>query len=250
MFDLSLQDNIPTIIDKLTDLEKTQLPFALSAALNDTAFEARKAVVDHVGDVFTIRGEWSGGFRVEKATKSNPVAGLGSLHDSLALHSEGGTLRAKSSSGRFVPTLAARQGGVFSGKIQKGLKPRALMRKISSARKPKKRGKGRADPKPFLLNNLPGGGSGIFIRSGASRLPIVRLFSIKDEVKIDRKFNFEAVAERVAATRLRENFISRLDRALTTAKGGEIKSSYVAALKASPSGTGGFAPSTLSQITR
>lgn len=259
MFKLGVGDNLDEIIAALTDVERRQLPFAMAGAANDMAFAGRKVAVNRLQSSFTIRKKWSGGFRVEKATKAKPHAVLGSTHGSLKLHETGGSLKSRSFSGRYIPTLAAREGGSFSGKVQRGLKPKALLKKIAKAearsRGGKRRGKKGGSPGAFIIKDKRGKISGIFSRSSKSRLPIEKLFSVKNSVKIERTLKFGVTLENLTDRKFTTLFVSRLDQAFKTAKGGAIKSSFIAEKKASLMARSSFddtsfSSSTLTQITR
>lgn len=55
---ISIYLNADAVLSKLTDLEKTQLPYAMKLGLNRTAEEVQKAQARHLGDVFDIRRPW------------------------------------------------------------------------------------------------------------------------------------------------------------------------------------------------
>lgn len=59
-----------------------QVPFALSYALNETAWRARGKVIGTLTDYFVIRNKWTErGINVEKSTKRHLVAAVGSTRD-------------------------------------------------------------------------------------------------------------------------------------------------------------------------
>jgi len=67
--------DIGRLQSRLTDLARSQIPFATAGALNDTAFEAREAVIKEVDRTFVSPTPFTRrGVRVRKATKQNPVA--------------------------------------------------------------------------------------------------------------------------------------------------------------------------------
>jgi hypothetical protein len=74
MVTLNIQDNIAEFKKQLNIVQRSQIPFALSQALNDTAFEVRAAGVEQAKTVFNNRKNWWSnrrtGFEVKTSNKN------------------------------------------------------------------------------------------------------------------------------------------------------------------------------------
>lgn len=68
------QRDIEKLINKFTDLEKKQMPYATMLATNNLAFAALDAHRDEVQGMFNWKSKAPNALRVKKATKSNPIA--------------------------------------------------------------------------------------------------------------------------------------------------------------------------------
>lgn len=67
-----------------------QVGYALSRALNETAWQARQRLVADLPETFTIRNKWTErGINVKKSTKANLVAAVGSTRDYMVAQAEG-----------------------------------------------------------------------------------------------------------------------------------------------------------------
>lgn len=109
MLDLDYSTNIDDVIDRLTELEKKHVPYALSRTINRLTYEGRDVVIDQLPRRFTIREKSlkaSGGGRralwVKPNNKSQPViqSEIGTPFWFLEDQEVGGTRRGKSGEGR------------------------------------------------------------------------------------------------------------------------------------------------------
>jgi hypothetical protein len=81
----------------LRALYKDQIPFATKVALDATAFDARRTLVDELRQHFTVRTDWTARrMRVQKATKQDLVSYVGSTAPYMELQALGGVKRPRS----------------------------------------------------------------------------------------------------------------------------------------------------------
>lgn len=76
MFKVNIDSNINEIINGLNDLEKKQIPYATSLALNNTAQQAMKAMKNKIDKDFGVTASWNKvggkyGIRKKSSTKKN-----------------------------------------------------------------------------------------------------------------------------------------------------------------------------------
>jgi len=230
---ISPASNLEEITGYLTELEATQVPFATVLALNRTAAEAQTTIKEELPQKFTLRRDWvSQGLRLQVATKGRPVA-LVFTKDWFMEDQETGAERTPTKAPTlFAPTKVVRAGEDLSGEIPADLRPKALMRQIKQGGRPRRGQIGpqmASMPKPFIAK-FSGGRTGLFIRRGKDRLPIVLLYTLKDAIKIKPRWGFDATTAGVSDKVLRREFIKALDEALKSAKGGPIHSAYVSHL--------------------
>ncbi len=68
------QRDIEKLVNRFTDLEKKQMPFAAMVATNNLAFAALNEHRDEVQGMFNWKSKAPNALRIKKATKSNPIA--------------------------------------------------------------------------------------------------------------------------------------------------------------------------------
>jgi hypothetical protein len=91
MITIGVKSTIRKTIAALSAFDEKQFPFAVSKALNDTAYEARKAIQAAMPSEFTIRRDFViEGVVVESATKQNLVATVFDRDDFMARQEYGG----------------------------------------------------------------------------------------------------------------------------------------------------------------
>ena len=221
--------NLDPLLRSLSRLERENLPFAEAVALNETAFQARVALMAQMPRKFNLRNNrLKKGFRVNKANKKQPTRESSVTHlDSwMSLHEKGGHKRpAKGASSMGVPAEGTlKRGRSASGKIRPGFWPRNLL-KNKGATDPTKagamggrgnRGKGRV--KAFMVEH--GGHQRIVTREkrGADRDKLVGLYTMASEVKVKPRWDFEKTVRGVAKNKLAKNFQKAMARAVETSK--------------------------------
>lgn len=219
--------NLDPLLRSLNRLERENLPFAEAMALNETAFQARGALVAQMPNKFDLRNNrLKRGFRVNKAHKKQPTRESSVTHlDSwMSLHEMGGKKRpAKDASSMGVPAEGTlKRGRTASGKIRTGFWPRNLL-KNEGATDPKiagamggrgNRGRGRA--KAFMMEH--GGHKRIVTREkrGADREKLVGLYTLTTEAKVEPRWDFVKTVRGVAKNKLAKNFQKALARAVET----------------------------------
>ena len=205
---LNIRDDIARATRHLTVIERKQIPFALSGAINDTLFDVRKQIVGVTArNAFTVRNKRFLGvaIRVEKAKKTKLN---GAVFDrlgraSLGLHARGGIKRAR---GQHVaiPTKAVEAKRTASGKIPKRLTPRTVLSK--------------AGRRAAFKIKFRSGQEAIVRRKGKKATPLEVLYLLERSVRIRKQFRFIEDAEKVAKRVLPGHFRTRLRKALRTAR--------------------------------
>ena len=126
---ISVKSNISTFAKAMDAFGKNQIPFATAMAMNSTAFDVRKQIVDDTyPNSFTVRNKRfaSAMFRVEKATKRKLVARVYDRlgRDYMVNQAEGGVKRPRGNH-IAIPGRAIKR--TASGKIPKGRQPRNVL---------------------------------------------------------------------------------------------------------------------------
>lgn len=185
---------------QLDDTADDQLPFALAAALSDTARTARDEVRERLPKFFTIRNRGvRSAIEYKSANKRDPEpAAL--VHTQewagfLTLHAIGGTKRARGSR-VAVPTSIVKR--TASGRVPKRFQPRPL--------------RGR---RGLQESALPGGR---LIVRGVRSVPrgLSIFYHLVRGAKIRKSWPLEDEVARVVARDMRSNFERRFDQALAT----------------------------------
>lgn len=220
-----------------------QARYASMLAINETMLAVQTFTISELlPEKFTLRAKgapWQKpgtkyGFNLKFATKQNPVGVLGSQADWLDLQERGGT---KKVDGHRVaiptPAHKAKSEIMTAAKKPKALLKEALTTQIRRASADSsKAGKAKLKrlnrqmkalskmtQKPFLTdsvkNNLP---SGIWVRTGKERLPIMPLFIFKEEVPIEIRLGFEPAGGKLAAQLFPQKFEITFQKAISTAR--------------------------------
>ena len=214
--EVNVKADVKALTKELNRIQKKQIPFATSKALNEVAFDVRKTLQTVLPDYidaptpYTIRG-----VQVEKSTKKKLVAtvgfrgkgfgkGQGSVAPSDYMHyqTKGGT-RTPRGTAIGVPTKHLRvnkYGNIARGKIKKFL---ANTTKYFSG-----------TPK-----GIGGGAAGIWERMGRGGRGKIRMV-VGWEPKADyrKRFPFEKVVKQSVNVNFRKRFESALRVALGTAR--------------------------------
>jgi len=182
----------------LEALRKDQVPYATARALTSVANEARKSVVDRLGNKYKLRGVWwkAGqrfGVNVVTAKKKDTpiVSSVFSRADWLSLHETGGIKKA--SGGRIaIPTHNVKRSA--AGKITKANRPRNLKNKWESE---------------------TSGGPAIFQLKGGELKP---MYWLEDSAKIEKGLEFRNTAQDLFKKRFKTIFNLELNKTIATAR--------------------------------
>lgn len=190
---------------------KDQIPFVTAQAINSTAFDVRKKIVeDTYKDAFDVKNTRFPSFAtkpVKKANKKKLIASVGNLgkkvFDYLELHAEGGTKKPR---GRHIAIPSRDLRDEFPDKIPKRQRPKAIMKKKGGIIF--KTGKGI----PIIAYRKPKRGK----RGKAGDLEIKYILIKK--AKIDKEFKFYEDARKKAVKVYERNWKKQFARAIRSAK--------------------------------
>ena len=185
-----------------------QVPFAMSLALNKTAFDARNKLRDDLPDHFTIRNRRTrSGIRVGKATKSKLEAEIGSLDDYMARQGLGGTKRPGKAGYVAIPSRKIRgKGG--RRKTTPAKWPKALIAKDEKKKVRK-------------LSLVPGSAGNLLLmrKAGGKRNPRFELlYVLAKQAKVPQRWPLEETVEDVVARRWHINQAAAFEQAIRTAR--------------------------------
>lgn len=204
MITLDVSADFDRLERSLLDMEKRQLPFAISQALTSTAFDVRKQLVDRTWprsvDVRDARFI-NAALRVDKASKRILVAGVYDRleRDFLERQARGGI---KTGRGHDVaiPTerVKARRG---ARGVPKSLRPRQVL------------------DKPTGFVKAVRGKRVVFRRVGGKRNPKVEaLYTLVPAARVRRSFPAYRDARDVVGRRIGKHFHTSFERAMRTAR--------------------------------
>lgn len=196
MVGIDVRVEIRDTVRYLDRTQRRQVPYATALALNDTAFDARGAVVPHSFEAaFDMKNaRWPGvAIRVAKATKTRPIA---SVYDrlgrgSLNLHADGGIKRPKGSR-LAVPADRGRYRN-----------QRTAKRAIASAK--------------TIRVRLRSGVEALVQRQGRGGRRLKLIAILAPQARIGRRFGFYEDAQAATVRVFGRNFDRALARALSTA---------------------------------
>lgn len=126
---INVQSNISTFAKAMDAFGRDQIPFATASALNSTAFDVRKQIVeDTYPNSFTVRNKRfaSQMFRVDKANKRNLTARIYDRlgRDYMVNQAEGGIKRPR---GNHIAIPSRQIKRTASGKVPKAKQPRNVL---------------------------------------------------------------------------------------------------------------------------
>lgn len=197
-FRLNVSADVRKAKRQLSRIERRQVPFATSLALNDTAFQVRKFIVSTVYPNAFPRARnkrfANVAFRVRKSTKRNLVAHVYDRLDRYFLdhHIRGRAKRPRGSSALLIPVNARR---TATGRI----------RKADTAQ-----GAGGT-----FVADLQGKGPAIYRRRKGR---LVMLFTMKQSTPVRPRFDFYRLGIRRAQQAWPRAFDKAMKRALRTAR--------------------------------
>ncbi len=191
--ELVVKDNVADVIRSLDTIQRRQIPYAMSRALNDTAVDAQGAVVSQAQRVFENRKRWwikgnrRTGIRVGFSNKTNLVASV-YTNAYFAKQQEHGNVKTPRGSKIAVPTDKA---------------PKRLFRSDGVS-------KAKTNSKVFSDRR------GVFQRMSRGKLKM--LFSWTPSAVVTPRFSFGATAKLRAQQRIKRHFQRRLAQALRSAR--------------------------------
>ena len=199
---INLTSNVNDVMRRMTDVQKRQVPFALSKALNDTAFEIRTEIVQRTYPrAFTVRNSRfiSAVLRVATASKANLIASVFDQlgRDYLERHTQGGVKTPRGSNLAIPTDQVTRNAG---GSVRAAQQPRNVLGKRGA----------------FKLQS--NGNTYIAQRQGKARYPLRVLYLLEPRATIAKTFAFYEDARRVVTERLADAWSKAWARAIKTAR--------------------------------
>ena len=198
---ISIKSNVKDFKKTLSKIEKTQIPFVTSRALNSLAFQARKATVTGIERTFKNRSKWYSkgspvGLEVKTSKKKDLTAEIRfkKANYFVALHEKGGVKKAKS--GKLaIPTTHAKKAKRY--RISGGAKL-AMQQKNTFISKTKK------------------GVTAIFSKKGKRKVSIKPLYLFKEQARVKKFLGFHNRVKRIVKMKFKRTFEFELKRALRT----------------------------------
>jgi hypothetical protein len=194
----SVSSNIKKVSTNLKDIQKKQIPFATSKAINETIFEVRASTKLYAAKIFK-RTTWMSprsevGMRVVKSHKRqaniNAKLGFDEKNRWIHLHVDGGVKRPKK---KYI--------AIPTEKVPKKYKKVGGVSAILTKEK-------------HFANKW-----GVFKRTGKGKKgKITKLFTFAKRAKIKKVFFFYKNAKSVIKTNFNKNFKAALQKAISTAK--------------------------------
>lgn len=192
-------------LQALSDLKRSQLPFATAVALTRTAQAAQRGVRSSLPDRFTIRSSFiERNVRIEAATKNRQRAAVlwrgpasSKFGESLSRQETGGLKRPAK---RYLALPRNVKRGA-SGAVPKSQRPAALLRQ--------KR----------VFTQEVAGGKVILRRVGKDAPPRLLFFLMERPAEVGARFGFKETAADVARRVYRKEFGRAFAKAIATRKG-------------------------------
>ena len=195
----SVRADVKATKKNLSRIQKRQIPFATSNAINRTAFDGQRELKKQAGIKFILRNRFvESGFFVIKASKRKLTARVlvGKGREFLSYQVFGGT---KTGQGSIAIPVKIRSNP--RQKITRGKKPRAVL----------------AKPRHFIAT-IGTGQRGIFRRRTKKRLPISRVFDLEQSVKIKPRFPFFKIVGGIVKSKFKRHLEQSLKEALRSAR--------------------------------
>jgi len=191
-----------------------QIPYATSKAVNDTAWDSRKALARGLSSVFTTRTKWldkgsaeEGGLRVEKATKKTLWAEVGSRDPFMRTQAVGGE-RLHKGQMQAVPLVGKGRPRATSRSLTRPSRwPGALLRKSGG--------------KTFIGDPFKSGKQGVWARFAPTRKRkgwLRLLYNLENKIEIKARWPIKQTVTAVVAARWPVNAIAAIKHAIDTAR--------------------------------
>jgi hypothetical protein len=194
--DFRLDSNIKEFTRELNAIQRQQIPFATSRAINDVAVMAQDQVISGIPRVFNNIKKWwlkqqPTGIKVQFSNKSNLHAAVHTSAYFAKMQEEGGTKQPRTAKNLAVPTA----------RVAKKYRTSHGARELMDANK-----------------NVFRTSKGVFRRTGKKRYPIQLLWSFTPTAKIKPRFRFYDTCKAAVQRNFEVQFKMRLAQALATAK--------------------------------
>jgi len=189
-----LKDNIKEFTRYMDDVQKKQVPYATSRAMNDAAVDGQNALVEKIPTIFQNRKKWwlkqqPTGIKVRFSKKTDLKASIYTNAYFAEIQEKGGTKTPRSSKVLAVPTPSVPK----RYRTSRGAKDMLNERK-NVFRTPK----------------------GVFRRSGKKSVQVLWTFARSAMIK--PRFGFFAIVERTVKAKFPQRFEERLKQAFASAK--------------------------------
>lgn len=243
MIAFDVRSNVKEFVKHLDKVQRKQIPFATSRAINLTARDAQKDIINAMPATFNVTKKWwmerqPTGIKYKGSDKTNLEATIYTLAYFMRLQEHGGTKRPFKGRGILVPTVDTPKSGrkargskklIAGAKVLKftgrGRKASSTVGRTGSmppvGKKRKKRKVKRT--RPELTNadpiaTMPSGTRGVFRRKTKKRLPIQMIYTYTPRAQIKKRMGFERRALAVSLRAFDRHFARELAKALATAK--------------------------------
>lgn len=201
--DVKFESNLDEFVAHLSDLEKKQLPFATSRALNDVAKDMQAKVISATENNFNNTKKWWSpnqplGIKTALSKKQDLTASVFTRAYFGVLQEEGGVKTATKTANLAIPL----------DDIQK--KYQTNRPGLSGA---KRALQDTGKRKPFII--MANGKLGMYQRTTKKRFPLKLLFRLQPSARTQKRWGFKDAAEGEA----RQRFVSAFKRRLIEAIG-------------------------------
>ena len=216
---IDIRADVKELTKSLNRIQRKQIPFATSKALNNTAFDVRKSLQDGL-DIHLDRPTpyTKRGVQVEKSTKKNLVAKVGFRSRTFG-KGQGTITQAEYMKLQIKGGLRTPKGNAIPVPIVKNLK----LNKYGALTRNKVKNALRNEDKFF--SGKPkgakgkGSGEGIWERYGGKRNPKIKMIiSWNNNTDYQARYPFKNIAMRSVRNNFRKRFDNALQQALSTAR--------------------------------
>lgn len=215
------EKGIDALISKLTDLEKNQIPFAESRAVNALAYKVQRDTIDRVlPSQFTLRNDWwrpgrktgVNYFPSNKKQFPNIFAKVNTLARFMEMQETGGTKTPKGGD-NYVPVPTWNAQPDKKQVIRQNRRYKALVLQKSAGRRTLTH-KG-----SWWITTLRQNTPRVAVRLlDDDRLPIATMYVGKSSVTVKPRFGFRENAKRIVDENYLQIFEKELKQAIATAK--------------------------------
>ena len=216
---ISVKSDVKQLTKSLTRIQRKQIPFATSKALNNVAFDVRKSLQDGL-DIHLDRPTpyTKRGVQVEKSTKNKLVAEVGFRSKTFG-KGQGSVTQAEYMERQIKGGLRTPKGSAIPVPIVKNLK----LNKYGSITR-NKINNALGNENKFFSGKPKGAkgkgtGEGIWERYGGKRNPKIKMIiSWNNNTDYQARYPFKNIAMRSVRNNFRKRFDNALQQALSTAR--------------------------------